>query len=205
MMPVMDGLELCRALKDKLETSHIPIILLTAKGAVESKIEGFKTGADDYIPKPYNTELLESRIDNLIESRRKLRRLFSQGNEMLPESVTYSSTDQKFLEEALEHIERNLENTTFSVNDFATGMCISRSLLHKKLTALTDQSATDFINTIRLKKSKELFLSGSDNISEIAYSVGYNDPKYYSRLFKKNFGISPSEYLKDVRAKVLKD
>ena len=124
---------------------------------------------------------------------------FSKSNKISPQELTANPTDQKFLSEALAHIEENLDNTEFNVNDFASVMCVSRSLLHKKLTALTDQSATDFINTVRLKKSKEIMTEGSYNISGVAYAVGYNDPKYFSRLFKKHFGISPSEYIKELR------
>lgn len=201
MMPVMNGLDLCKAVKQNIDTSHIPIILLTARDSAENKIEGYKTGADDYIPKPFNIELLETRIQNLIESRISLRRLFRNKGQVDPTEITESPTDQKFLREALEHIERNIDNTEFNVNDFASVMCVSRSLLHKKLTALTDQSATDFINTVRLKKSKELMTNGSYNISEVAYAVGYNDPKYFSRLFKKHFELSPSEYIKELGIK----
>ncbi len=199
MMPVMDGLHLCSMIKQKIETSHIPLILLTAKDAVENQIEGFKSGADEYIPKPFNLELLEARIHNLLESRKILRELFSKSTVVSPKELTANPTDQKFLSEALKHIEKNIDNTEFNVNDFASVMCVSRSLLHKKLTALTDQSATDFINTVRLKKSKEIMMEGSYNISGVAYAVGYNDPKYFSRLFKKHFGISPSEYIKQLR------
>ncbi len=202
MMPVMNGLQLCSMLKEKIETSHIPVILLTAKGTVENQIEGYKTGADEYIPKPFNMELLETRVQNLIDSRKRLRKAFANPDQVSLEEITKNPTDQKFLRKALQHIEKNLDNTEFNVNDFASVMCISRSLLHKKLTALTDQSATDFINTIRLKKARELILSGSYNISEVAYTVGYNDPKYFSRLFKKHFNVSPSEYIKELRTKV---
>ena len=203
MMPVLDGLELCRLLKQKIDTSHIPVIMLTAKDSVENKIEGFKTGADDYIPKPFNIELLETRVKNLIESRTRLRKIFASRSNLVPEELTENPMDQKFIRDALEHIERNIDNTEFNVNDFAAVMCVSRSLLHKKLTALTDQSATDFINTVRLKKSRELILSGVYNISEVAYAVGYNDPKYFSRLFKKQFGIAPSEFLREIRSKAV--
>ncbi len=201
MMPVSDGLELCSRIKQNISTSHIPVILLTAKGTVENQIEGFKTGADEYIPKPFNLDLLETRVKNLIESRMLLRQAFYQKQELRAEELTENPIDQKFLKEALTLIERNLDNTEFGVNEFASTMCVSRSLLHKKLSALTDQSATDFINTIRLKKSRELMVSGTYNVSEVAYAVGYNDPKYFSRLFRKHFGISPTDYLKEMRVK----
>jgi signal transduction histidine kinase/ligand-binding sensor domain-containing protein/DNA-binding response OmpR family regulator len=202
MMPVMDGLELCQNLKTGLDTSHIPIILLTAKSSDESQIEGYKTGADDYIPKPFNPELLEVRIASLIESRKKLRSLFSNGTHSEIDKITATHTDKVFLRKALELVENNIDNTEFDVTDFSAGMSVSRSLLHKKLTSLTDKSATDFINTVRLRRAQQLIKSGSLTISEVAYSVGYNDPKYFSRLFRKHFGIAPSDYTRENRRKV---
>ena len=202
LMPEMDGIELCTKLKEHIQTSHIPIILLTAKSSLENRIEGFKVGADDYIPKPFSIELLETRIENLIESRKKLRRIFTEAEKPEPAKITSNVTDQRFLEKAMKLIENNIENTNFGVNDFSSMMSVSRTLLHKKLTALTNQSASDFINTLRLKKSRELITLGEYNISEVAYAVGYNDPKYFSRLFRRHFGISPTEYLKELKIKV---
>jgi len=196
MMPVMDGLALCHVIKEELATSHIPVILLTARSTVENQIEGFETGADDYVPKPFSFELLEARIRNLIESRRKLRKIFSGMQRIVPEDITTNKTDRQFIEKAINLVESNLGNSEFDVSSFAAEMCVSRSFLHKKLTAITDQSATDFINTIRLKKSTELLSSLQYNVSEVAYAVGYNDPKYFSRIFKRQFGKAPSELLK---------
>jgi signal transduction histidine kinase/ligand-binding sensor domain-containing protein/DNA-binding response OmpR family regulator len=202
MMSKMDGIELCTKIKENLTTSHIPVILLTSKGANESRIEGYKAGADEYISKPFSLELLETRIDNLIESRKKLRDIFNTAAIPDPVKITSNPTDQKFLNKAIQLVEENLDNSEFGVSEFATNMSVSRTLLHRKLTALTNQSASDFINTIRLKKSRELMISGEFNISEVAYAVGYNDPKYYSRIFRKYFGISPSDFLKESKAKV---
>jgi signal transduction histidine kinase/ligand-binding sensor domain-containing protein/DNA-binding response OmpR family regulator len=201
MMPQVDGIELCNKIKENLITSHIPVILLTSKGAVESRIEGYKAGADEYIAKPFSLELLETRIINLIESRRKLRQLFNAAQRPDPGIITSNPTDQKFLNKAIEMVESNMENSEFGVAEFAGSMSVSRTLLHKKLTALTNQSASDFINAIRLKRSRELITSGEYNISEVAYAVGYNDPKYYSRIFRKYFGLSPSDFMKEAKAK----
>ena len=198
MMPVMDGLALCRVIKEELATSHIPVILLTARGTIENQIEGFETGADDYVPKPFSFELLEARIRNLIESRQKLRKIFSGMQRIVPEEITTNKTDLQFIEKALHLVESNIGNSEFDVTCFAAEMNVSRSFLHKKLTAITDQSATDFINTIRLKKSSEMLSTLEYNVSEVAYAVGYNDPKYFSRIFKKQFGKAPSELLKVV-------
>jgi signal transduction histidine kinase/ligand-binding sensor domain-containing protein/DNA-binding response OmpR family regulator len=201
MMPQMDGIELCTKIKENLATSHIPVLLLTSKGAVESRIEGYKAGADEYIAKPFSLELLETRIINLIESRKKLREIFNASLRPDPEIIASNPTDQKFLNKAILIVESNMENSEFGVTEFAGSMSVSRTLLHKKLTALTSQSASDFINAIRLKRSQELIVSGEYNISEVAYAVGYNDPKYYSRIFRKYFGISPSDFMKEKRVK----
>jgi Response regulators consisting of a CheY-like receiver domain and a winged-helix DNA-binding domain len=194
MMPEMDGLELCTSLKENLLTSHIPVILLTARSTVENWIEGLETGADDYIPKPFNFALLKARITNLIENRKKLRRIFSREINVDPRQITTSTADQQFLHKALKIVEENYTNSEFGVEDFIEKIGVSRSLLHKKLTAITELSAGDFITSIRLKKSIELLKIQTDNISEIAYNVGFNDPKYFSRIFKKNFGMSPKDY-----------
>jgi signal transduction histidine kinase/ligand-binding sensor domain-containing protein/DNA-binding response OmpR family regulator len=201
MMPLMDGIQLCNMIKENIDTSHIPVILLTSKGSVESQIEGFQAGADEYIAKPFSLELLEIRLANLIESRRKLQEIFNLSQKPDPVTITSNATDQKFLNKAMEIVGKNLDNPDFSATEFARVMSVSRTLLHKKLTALTNQSASDFINTIRLKRSCEMIVSGEFNISEVAYAVGYNDPKYYSRIFRKYFGVAPSEYVKNNKAK----
>lgn len=196
MMPVMDGLNLCTQIKTNIDTSHIPVILLTAKDSVDNQIEGLESGADDYIPKPFNITLLEARARNLIESRKKLKTLFKSTDDLSYKEIASTSTDEKFLKKAYSVVEENIDNPKFDVNYFISYMSVSRSLLHKKLVALTDQSATDFINAIRLKRSLQLLKSKSSNISEVAYSVGFNDPKYFSRLFRKFYGKSPSDFLK---------
>lgn len=194
MMPNVDGLELCGSLKNNLSTSHIPIILLTAKSAVENKIEGLQIGADDYLAKPFNFDLLVARINNLIDTRQKLRAQFINSDQVMPHEMTTNTKDQKFIERAFEVVETNLADSSFGVKQFVDQMGISRSLLHKKLTGLTEQSAAEFINHLRMKKAKGLLQQNDLNVSEVAYSVGYNDPKYFSRLFSKSFGESPKDY-----------
>jgi signal transduction histidine kinase/ligand-binding sensor domain-containing protein/CheY-like chemotaxis protein len=195
MMPEIDGLELCSRLKTNLLTSHIPVVLLTARSSVDNKIEGLEIGADDYIPKPFDINLLIARIKNLIESRRKLKKHFSRDLQPDPALMTSSGADQQFLQKALEIVEQNFSDPGFGVEEFVEKMSISRSLLHKKLSALTDQSAGDFITSIRLKKAARLLQSSNKNISEVAYEIGFNDPKYFSRIFRKYFGTTPSEYV----------
>ncbi len=197
MMPEMNGLELCTQIKGDIVTSHIPIILLTAKSEVENRIEGLEKGADDYVAKPFNFDLLEARIHNLIESRKHLRKLFIQQSEVDERQLASTVRDQKFLEQAIRIVEDKMTDPSFGAKDLVKEMGMSRSLLHKKLTALTDQSATEFINHFRLKKSLKLLKTTDMNISEIAYSVGYNDPKYFSRIFSRQYGDAPKEFLQN--------
>ncbi len=196
MMPVMDGLELCSRLKNNLHTSHIIVVLLTARTSVENWIEGLETGADDYIPKPFDLNILRVRIRQLIESRRRLKKHF--GKELAPgeTEVSISSADTQFMNKVLEIVEQNFSNAEFGVEELVSKMFLSHSLVHKKLSAIADQSAGDFITTFRLKKAAQLLQRPDMNVSEIAYEIGFNDPKYFSRQFKKYFGTTPSEYCK---------
>jgi ligand-binding sensor domain-containing protein/signal transduction histidine kinase/DNA-binding response OmpR family regulator len=195
MMPRMDGYELCSKVKSDLQTSHIPFVLLSARSDEEDLIEGLEVGADDYITKPFELKILEARIKTLIENRQKLRKLF--GSSLIADlrKVTTNSVDNKFLRHSVEIVEKNLINSEFGVQSLAEQLNISRSLLHKKLTSIVGQSANDFIVSIRLKHSAKLILDGNRKISEIAYQVGFNDPKYFTRCFKKFFGKTPSEYM----------
>ncbi len=195
MMPYMDGLELCSRIKNNLSTSHIPVILLTAKALIENWIEGLETGADDYIPKPFNIRILEAKCKSLIENRKRMRKVFQQSLEPVSNEITTSRVDDDFMQKTIRIVERNISNSEFGVQKLAAELCVSRSLLHKKLTALVNLSANDFITSMRLKKSALLLIQGNLNISEIAFDVGFNDPKYFSRCFRKHFGMSPTEYI----------
>jgi len=192
----MDGIELCSRLKKNIQTSHIPIILLTAKNMVESWIEGLETGADDYIPKPFNLQILEIKMRNIIESRRKIKNIFSSPEPVAPEKLSSNKLDEEFITKAYQILEKNYNESNFSVEQFAREMFVSRSLLYKKIKALTNLNITDFINSYKLKKSVELIKSTDQSISEIAFKTGFNDPKYFSRIFKKFYGTSPSDYIK---------
>jgi signal transduction histidine kinase/ligand-binding sensor domain-containing protein/DNA-binding response OmpR family regulator len=195
MMPFMDGLELCSRVKKNLATSHIPVILLTAKTLLENWIEGLETGADDYIPKPFNIRILEAKCKSLIENRKRLKKVFEQTLAPVSEEITTTPVDEEFMQKTIKVVEENINNPEFGVQKLATELCVSRSLLHKKLTAIVDLSANDFITSMRLKKSAVLLQKGNLNISEIAFEVGFNDPKYFSRCFRKHFGQSPTEYM----------
>ncbi len=194
MMPRMDGIELCRRLKTEISTSHIPVILLTAKAMVDNWVEGLETGADDYVAKPFNLKILLARIDNLIRTRRRLRKLFGKHATPMPETATNNPIDQQFLKAVYQVLEDNFADPDFSQDDIAATLCISRSLLYKKIKSLTDRSVTDFVNFFKLEKARALLAPGGVTISEVAYQTGFSDPKYFSRIFKKFFGYPPSEY-----------
>lgn len=196
MMPVMDGLELCSRLKNNLHTSHIIVVLLTARTSVENWIEGLETGADDYIPKPFDLNILRVRIRQLIESRRRLKKHFGKELTSGDAEVSISQADNQFMKKVLEVVEQNYSNPDFGVEELVSKMFLSHSLVHKKLSAIADQSAGDFITSFRLKKAAQLLQRPDMNVSEIAYEIGFNDPKYFSRQFKKYFGITPSDYCK---------
>ncbi len=194
MMPEMDGIEMCTQVKRNIQTSHIPIILLTAKALVENWVEGLEIGADDYIPKPFNLTILNARVQNLIDSRKRIIKQFSK--ELFPdiERVSTSTLDEEFLQKTYNILEKHYTTPDFSVEDFAKEMCISKSLLYKKLKVLSDMSITDFINSYKIKKSLPLLKEGRLNVADVAFNVGYNDPKYFSRVFRKFMGMAPSNY-----------
>ncbi len=194
MMPVMDGLELCSRLKNEIHTSHIPVILLTAKAMIEHWIEGLETGADDYIPKPFNLEVLQARMTNLIDGRRRLKKMFSNPQDAPLNELTSNPIDEEFMVRVYAILEKSYQNPEFSASQFASEMFVSRSLLYKKIRAITDLNITDFINSFKLKKAVELIQENKFPIADIAFNVGFNDPKYFSRIFRKFYGMSPSEF-----------
>jgi DNA-binding response OmpR family regulator len=202
MMPVMDGYELCQKLKTDEKTSHIPVILLTARADMDSKIEGLETGADDFISKPFEQEELLVRIKNLIIQRSKLKERFMTNaaqiglKELLQMPETgIGSMEQQFMLKAVNIVSENLPDPEFSVRLFADTMNMSRMQLHRKLVALTGQPAQVFIRTLRLKKAASLLAQKRGNVTEVAYEVGFNNLSYFARCFKDEYGISPSEYI----------
>jgi AraC-like DNA-binding protein len=195
-MPKMNGLELCRAIKSNVKTNNILVILLTVLTNIKNHTEGFDLNADDYITKPFNLHMLEARILNLIEAR-KNKIDIANGDYSDFKIFTSNISDEKFMKKAIDVVEKNLANIEFTAEDFADQIGISRSNLHLKLKSLTNQSATEFIRIIRLKKSIELLSSHQYNISEVSYMVGFNSISYFNRCFKQQFGFTPSEYLAD--------
>ncbi|MDH4089200.1 MAG: response regulator [Cyclobacteriaceae bacterium] len=201
MMPMMDGFEMCKNLKANEKTNHIPVILLTAKAARENKLEGLETGADDYLVKPFDDAELQVRIKNLIAIRQKLQQKYQQESWLKPKELKVASVHQKFLEALKRVVEKNIDNELFSVEDLGEALAMSRSQIHRKLKALTNQSATTFIRNYRLHRAADLLSQEAGNISEIAYKVGFNSQTYFSSSFQELFGCSPTEYKQRTIAK----
>lgn len=195
MMPEEDGFTLTKHLKEHQLTSHIPVVLLTAKSQITSKLEALGIGADAYVTKPFNSQLLKATVDNLIENRRKLQQRFAQEVVLKAKDIAISSEDEKFLEKLQKVLDDHLTKPDFSAEIFSETMGVSRMQLYRKLKALTGQSSTEFIRSQRLKLASSLLKSNKISISEIGYTVGFNDPSYFTKCFKQEFGCSPSDYL----------
>ncbi|ALJ05427.1 hypothetical protein APS56_09985 [Pseudalgibacter alginicilyticus] len=198
MMPEIDGIELCSKIKTDIRTSHIPVILLTALDTVQDKITGIHSGADAYLAKPFDEELLIVQINNLLNSRKALRESFVSTQDAVWENHSdIHDLDKKLLLKAINIIEQNITNADFTVEDLAKNLHLSRTHLHRKLKSLTDQSATEFIRSIRLKHAVKLMKKGDTTINEIGYAVGFNSHNYFTKAFKKQYGKSPSEFIKE--------
>ncbi|MEL6559593.1 MAG: two-component regulator propeller domain-containing protein [Bacteroidota bacterium] len=196
MMPGVDGFELCGTLKNDLKTSHIPIILLTAKASDKSAIEGFELGADYYINKPFDPKVLLLRVKNILNTRDKIvKQLGSKSLHMEPKDIQMAKKDQDFLNRAVEIVEAHMSDSGFNVEDLGRELGLSRMQLYRKLKALIGKSANEFIRFIKLKRAAQLLNHGSMTISEITYKVGFNDLKYFRDCFKKQYGVNPSDYL----------
>jgi len=198
MMPKMDGYEMTRRLRQDERTSHIPIILLTAKSDKDSKLQGLGLGADDYLIKPFDSDELLARIKNLIETRKMLQEKFGSGTEVLqkPAKATISYLDEQFLNRVMMVIEEHLSEEEFSIEEFGKDVGMSRSQIHRKLKALTGKSTSLYLRTVRLAKAKQMIEQKKGNISDICYAVGFSSPAYFSRCFKEEFGYAPSEHMK---------
>ena len=196
MMPGMDGFEMCRTLKDDLRTSHIPVILLTARAGQQNKLEGLDTGADDYLTKPFDTRELQTRIHNLIEQRRKLQEKFSRQNPFNPQQLDFNENDRSFLAQVIEIVNKNINNPSFNTEMLADKIALSRTQLFRKLKSLTGKSVSEFIRFTRLQHAAQMLRHKQGNVSEVAYSAGFNHLGNFSEHFKKQFGVLPSEYLK---------
>jgi len=194
MMPVMSGIELTRKIKDEFSTCHIPVIMLSSKSEVESQVEGLQTGAEAYIPKPFNDKLLLSYVQSFINQREKIKELFNNRIELKPDEVHVTSKDKDFINEVIHMIDENMGDPEFNVEKLAARVFVSRTLFYKKIKGITGYQPVELIRMLRLKKAAQYIESGEYNISEVAYMVGYNDIRYFSTSFKKQFGVSPSKY-----------
>jgi signal transduction histidine kinase/DNA-binding response OmpR family regulator len=194
MMPNVDGFELCRVLKTDIDTSHIPVVLLTAKASEESIIEGLETGADDYITKPFNTKILLTRIKNLIDLRRQLQEKIQREMMMQPTEIAVSSMDQEFMKGLKKAVEKNMSEEEFGVDELAKGLYMSRATLNRKLRALTGESTNQFIQSYRLKRAAQLLKTNFGNVTEVAFEVGFSNSAYFSKCFKDKFHQLPHTF-----------
>ncbi len=195
MMPLLDGISFCQNIKSNIKTSHIPVILLTASTSSENRIEGLKSGADDYITKPFNPKELQLKVQNLLNARLQIKDKFARILNLEPRTVTISSADENFLKNAMDVIEKHIENPDFSINQFAYELAVSRPLLFRKIKAITNLTPNNFIKTIRLKRAAQILGQKKLNVAEIAYKVGFKNPRYFSKCFQKQFAQTPSEYM----------
>lgn len=194
-MPNMDGYEFCARVKTAAETSHIPVILLTARVDDDSKYRGLDTGADDYITKPFDVEYLLLRIKNILKTREHLRELFQRNVELEPSAITITSADEKFLRNVMEKIEAGIPEPEFTVEKLEKELAISHTHFYRKIKSLTGYSGKELLQNIRLKRAANLLSQDKLRISEIAYMTGFNNPKYFSKCFKEKYGVTPTEFV----------
>lgn len=201
MMPIMDGLEMCKHLKKDLRTSHIPLVLLTAKGSLHDQKVGYDLGIDSYLTKPFSSNLLKSRLKNILDARQKYSLSnsseFKAKQELLNESI--GELDQEFLKKLTQTIEENLEDEKMNISYVAGQLNMSHSTLYRKIKALTNLTANEFIRKVRINFAEQLLITGQYNVSEIMYQVGINSSSYFRQCFKEEFGLNPSDYLQKLK------
>jgi len=195
VMPVMNGLDLCITLKNDINTSHIPVILLTAQGDMDSQFKGIQSGADYFVSKPFNIRLLNLTIKNLIESRNKFKNLFLTNKYENASDITTNNKDKEFIDKLLKYVNDHIEEDNLNIINIADEFAMSRSTFFRKVKVITGSTGKGFIDSVRLKKAKSLLTESDQNISEIAYAVGHSNPQYFSKWFKSHCKISPSEYI----------
>lgn len=194
MMPVMDGIMLCQKVKTDLRFSHIPFIILTARAAEEHQVEGLQEGADDYITKPFNLDILMLRIDRLLKWSREAGERFHK-MDVKPSEITVSHVDEELIKRAIALVEQNFSDSEYSVEQFCDDMGMSRSSLYKKLMAITGLAPLQFMRTLRVKRGRQLLEQGGESVSQVAWQVGLS-PKQFAKYFKEEYGLSPSELSK---------
>lgn len=197
MMPRLDGFGMLKKLRDNADTSHIPIVLLTARAGAESHIEGLRCGADHYLTKPFDAEILKAAVDNLLRQRKQLFEAMV-GRKMLalkPSTIVINDKDERFLKEVIAVVEEKMADPAFNIDMVAEGLNMGRNTFYKKFKSLTKLTPVEFVRDMRLERAKSYFNAGSSNVSEVAYLVGFNNPKYFSTCFREKFDISPKEYV----------
>jgi DNA-binding response OmpR family regulator len=195
MMPEMDGFKLCKYLKTDQSTSHIPVILLTAKTSQSDHVSGLTKGADLYLTKPFSTQVLELSVRNLLQASETLAKKDSKHVLLQPSNLIVTNTEEQFLHNLIEIIEENMDKPEFGVDMLASKAAMSQSVLYKKLKALTAMSVNHFIKTIRLKRAAQLLAQKKLSVYEVCYMVGFSDRKYFSKEFKKQFNLTPTEFM----------
>ena len=201
MMPKMNGYEFCQAVKSDVKCSHIPFILLTAKNSSKSRTSAYEAGADSFIAKPFDIEVLMSRIHQLLEQRRKRQDLFRKDISITPKEITITPLDEQLIQKALECIEKNMSNTEYNVEALSADMGIERSSLYRKMQAIVGLTPSEFMRTIRLKRAAQLLEQSQYSVQEISWMVGFNTPRYFSSYFKEMFGLNPSQYASEKHKK----
>lgn len=196
LMPGLTGFEVTRKLKNDFDTSHIPIILLTAMSSAENHLKGVESGADAYITKPFSPKLLLARAFQLIKQREKLRKKFSDDPGMITPAICTSEKDKQFADKLQAILEEQISNSEFAVDDLASVMGLGRSTFYRKVRGITGYSPNEYMRIIRMKKAAELLLENRYTVAEVSYKIGIEDPFYFSKCFKKQFGVSPSVYLR---------
>jgi DNA-binding response OmpR family regulator/anti-sigma regulatory factor (Ser/Thr protein kinase) len=205
MMPEMDGYKFCELIKTKEVTSHIPVILLTAKADRESKLTGLETGADDYLSKPFDVDELKVIVRNRIEERKKTRERFSREITLEPKQIAITSFDEKFLNKVMAVIEDHMGDENFSINELSREVGYSNMHFYRKLKALAGETPSQFLRTIRLKRAAEMLRKKSDNVTQIAYSVGFSSLSYFNKCFKEQFGMTPRQFSEETIVMKVKD
>jgi DNA-binding response OmpR family regulator len=198
MMPGMDGIEFCRQIKEDIETSHIPFLLLTAKDALESRIEGVESGADYYFAKPLSIQLLTLTIRNILNQKQKLKERYYTDYHSEAKELVHSRKDKEFMDQLIDVIDAHLTNPDMDVDYICMQVGMSRTKLYQKIKNITGQSIGEFIRTIRLKKAVQLMTHKDISLAEVMYSVGIQTQSYFTKAFKKEFGKTPSQFLKDL-------
>ena len=203
MMPVMDGLDMVKAIKEDRDICHIPIILLSAKSSLDDRIHGLEQGIDDYITKPFSSTYLKTRIQYLLQQRKQLQQRFmeqyttTRTNKYTdPSPIQITPFDEQFMQTVKNVVEKQMENPEFTIDMFAQEVNMGRTAFYQKLKNITGMTPIDFLQTMRLKRGVQLMESGEYNVSTVAYKIGFNDPKYFSKCFKKHMGVTPTEYCK---------